>query len=631
MSWPTVVWAMGVSACLTLSAVHLGIGLRQRTAANLVFFQLGVSVAALAVFELLLMKSPLPQEHALLLRWIQVPLLLIVLSLVLFVRNYLRAGRPWLGWAAVGVRGLCVALGFLVAPNFNYTRITGVRPVRFLGETIFLTVGSVSGRSRLGQLASILLILFLFDATRAVWRRGLRERGPAAIVAASVTGFVVLGSGLTALTMERGLPLPYMISLCYLGVVAAMSYELGFEMIRASELARNLRTSEAALRESEERMSLAADAAGVEFWHLDASSGEFWLSEKARSLRGFAPDERVNRDRFLEPVHPEDREPLRAAVERAIRSGAVFESEYRVVCPDGETRWVASRGRFENTRDGSRRLRGSSVDITRRKVAELELARNRLDLAHLSRLTLLGELSGSLAHEINQPLAAILANAEAGERLLSRDSGNLEEIQGILADIIAADRHASEVISRLRVLLKKGVVELKPLRVPEVVQEALELLRSDLLNRRVSVFARLPPDLPPAIGDRTQIQQVVVNLVTNACDAMDEGTGQRWLSIRASAEGSGVLVSISDRGPGISPDALARLFEPFFTTKPHGLGLGLAVCRTIVAAHGGELWATNNPDGGATFHFTLRSQGAGIPAGESRDTGVPSLAGRSGI
>ena len=629
MDWTTLVWAMGASACLTISSIHGVIGLRRRAAPNLLFFVQGLAVAALAVFEVLLMRSRSPEEHARLLRWMHLPIFVVVVCLVFFIWTYLGAGRKWLGWAAIAARSACLALNFLVSPNFNYSQISGVRPIRFLGETIFVTVGTLSLRGRLGQVATILLLLFLVDATWQVWTRGERRR--AAIIGGSTIVFIFVASVLNALILAGTLPVPYMISLTYIGVIAAMSQELTFDVIRASELAQDLKASEAALRESERRMSLAAEAAGVEFWLFDTSSGEYAMSEKERALRGFARGERIDARRFFDSVHPDDRDRLHEGIERALRRGDPLELEYRVLAAGGETRWIAARGRVETGSDGRTRLRGVSADVTRRKTAELEVEKQQLELTHLSRVSLLGELSGSIAHEINQPLAAILANAEAGQQLLSGDGVNLEEVREILADIIAADTHAGEVIHRLRLLLKKGDVESRPLNVSEVLHDSLELLRNDLLNRRVNVFAELPSALPAVVGDRTQIQQVMVNLVTNACDAMGgNDVGERMLTIRAAADGAGVLVSIRDRGPGIPPESAERLFEPFFTTKPHGLGLGLAVCRTIVAAHGGKLWAANNPEGGATFHFTLHPAASGENASpiESLDgrrarSGVP--------
>ena len=249
----------------------------------------------------------------------------------------------------------------------------------------------------------------------------------------------------------------------------------------------------------------------------------------------------------------------------------------------------------------------SVIDITERKRSELELEQQRNELAHLSRVTMLGELSGSLAHELNQPLSAILSNAQAAQRFLARDASNLDEVREILKDIVEQDKRAGEVIRRLRLLLTKGEVHRQPLDLSEVLLEVLKLVRSDLVNQGVAVTTDLASDLPAVSGDRVQMQQVLLNLVMNGCDAMsDIEHSRRWLSLKtARDDGAGVRVSVADQGCGIPQEKLARVFEPFFTTKSQGMGLGLAVCRSIVEAHRGRLWAESGPGIGATFHFTL--------------------------
>jgi C4-dicarboxylate-specific signal transduction histidine kinase len=224
---------------------------------------------------------------------------------------------------------------------------------------------------------------------------------------------------------------------------------------------------------------------------------------------------------------------------------------------------------------------------------------------------MLGELAGSLAHELNQPLTAILSNAQAAQRFLARDGIDVQEVREILADIVAEDKRAGEVIHRLRLLLRKGEVQRQPLDVNGVVEEVLKLVRSDLVNQGVTAWPDLAPDLPVIECDRVQLQQVLLNLVLNACDAMAGAEpGARQIKIRTAREEDGaVRISVADRGPGIPPDLRERVFEPFYTTKPQGLGLGLTVCRSIVTAHGGRLWSENGQKGGAVFCLSLPPPG----------------------
>jgi C4-dicarboxylate-specific signal transduction histidine kinase len=252
-------------------------------------------------------------------------------------------------------------------------------------------------------------------------------------------------------------------------------------------------------------------------------------------------------------------------------------------------------------------LQGIGRDVTDLKVADMEVAQRRKEVTHLTRVAILGELSGALAHELNQPLTAILSNAQAAQRLLARAPADLATVGEILDDIVTDDLRAGEVITRLRALLKKDEGRFQPLDVNDVTTEVLALARSELIERHVTVDTRLAPGLPSVRGDRVQLQQVMLNLLLNACEAVSaNGPAERMLTVSTALDGDGLLLtSIADRGSGIPPDAGDRLFEPFFTTKPHGLGLGLSICRSIIDAHGGRLWVDNNPDRGATFTFAL--------------------------
>ncbi len=247
------------------------------------------------------------------------------------------------------------------------------------------------------------------------------------------------------------------------------------------------------------------------------------------------------------------------------------------------------------------------ANVLSRGRTELEMQRLRQELSHVARVSTVGELTTSLAHELNQPLTAILSNAQAAQRLLAAMPANLEEVQEILKDIVEDDKRASEVIHRLRGLLKPGEVEFRALDVNEMVSEVARLVSGDAVMRKVSIRLELVPGLPPVRGDRVQLQQVVLNLVLNALDAIQEsGTRDRTLLLRTTLESSAAIrVAVRDSGVGIGGVEPDQIFRAFYTTKPEGLGMGLAIARSIVESHAGRLEARNNSDGGATFSFTL--------------------------
>jgi signal transduction histidine kinase len=242
-----------------------------------------------------------------------------------------------------------------------------------------------------------------------------------------------------------------------------------------------------------------------------------------------------------------------------------------------------------------------------RRRSEMEGQRLRQDLAHVGRVSTMGELTASLAHELNQPLTAILSNAQAAQRILDSEGADLKVIHEILRDIVEDDKRAGEVIQRLRGFLRKGHLELSTLDIGELVSQVARLVSSDAIIRNVVIRLELAAGLPPVVGDRVQLQQVVLNLLMNGLDAMREaGAGERTLVLRTfMAAPASVVVAVEDSGVGIEEANLEHVFHAFYTTKPDGLGMGLAIARSIVEAHGGRLDARNNPQGGATFSFTL--------------------------
>ena len=281
-----------------------------------------------------------------------------------------------------------------------------------------------------------------------------------------------------------------------------------------------------------------------------------------------------------------------------------FEMEYEHEQNGRRRRFVFSVETLEQSDGGAVVTRG---DVTARHGALIELEEQRRALSHLARVTVLGQLSGALAHELNQPLASIAGNADAARLLLKRQPPDLAELEAILADIVASNQRAAQVIQRLRALLDRGETRLQLLAPAELVDEVLELAHAELITRRVVATALVVPDIAPVLGDRVQLQQVLLNLVLNACESMSSiAPDERRLSVMVSSDArDNIHFSERDCGAGIPAMLMDRLFEPFVTTKPEGMGLGLSISRTIVAAHGGRMWAENNFDRGATVHCLL--------------------------
>jgi len=365
---------------------------------------------------------------------------------------------------------------------------------------------------------------------------------------------------------------------------------------------------EQSLRESQERITLAATAADLGLWEWDIVRDEIWFTNPSRLHLDLAVCAPMDCAGFIRLVHPDDGEDVTRALTQSMHGNGDYERTYRVVLPSGQVRWVASIGRVEfDTAHKPVWLRGVSRDITRSQQVEHQVQQHRDELAHLSRVAVLGELSGSLAHELNQPLAAILCNAQAAQRMLAQDGADLHELREILRDIVADDRRAGEIIQGLRQLFKRGEIQRQQIDVNALVRHVLKLAQSELVNKDVDLHTALAENLPLISGDGVQLQQLLLNLITNACNTMSdiEAPGRRLVIRTRFSPSEGVCVTVSDWGHGIPDDNLERIFEPFFTTRPEGMGLGLAVCRTIISVHRGRLWAENNADRGASFHCLL--------------------------
>ncbi len=377
--------------------------------------------------------------------------------------------------------------------------------------------------------------------------------------------------------------------------------------------------AEEALRRSEAYLSEAQKLTHTGSFASDGSSREilYWSEEDFR-IWGFDPQQDTpTRDMVLQRIHPEDRDRVLGYVEEAFQERREYVGEFRIVLPDGTVRHIHVVGHPVFNASGEPvEFVGTHVDVTERKRAEQERERLRqleADLAHVNRVSMLGELSASLAHELRQPIAAAINNANACMRWLARDEPDVQEARTAATRIVQDGNRAAEVISRLRSLYRQGApAERELVDVNEVLREMPALLRSEANRYRISIRTDLAAARPKVKADRVQLQQVLLNLMLNSIEAMKDTAGE--LKIKSELDQDGhLLISVSDTGVGLPAEKADQIFNAFFTTKPQGSGMGLTISRSIVESHGGRLWATSNSSRGATFHFTLPMADEEVP------------------
>jgi PAS domain S-box-containing protein len=384
--------------------------------------------------------------------------------------------------------------------------------------------------------------------------------------------------------------------------------------IRVSERTAELEKSNIDLSEREHQLRLLTEVIPQQIWSGTADGSIDYCNQRLLDYVGRTVGQ-MRGEGFMESIHADDRENFRRFWQEALSTGRPCEGEWRVRGADGQYRWFFTRGvPLQDQEQKTLRWYGTNTDIEERHKAEQALMKTQAELAYLSRALSMGELTASIAHEINQPLAAVVAHGHACLGWLSAKPPNLEKAQQTTERIIQDGTRAGAVLGRIRALFKKEPPASNCFDMNDVIQELVIFLRDEAKRRRIAMRTVLGSSLPTVKGDRVQLQQVVLNLMMNGMDAMTGVTGlaKELLISSATENAEEIVVRVEDCGAGLSPETAEKIFEPFFTTKPQGIGMGLTISRSIVESHQGRLWATPRPAGGAIFQFTIpiRSQGA---------------------
>jgi PAS domain S-box-containing protein len=436
----------------------------------------------------------------------------------------------------------------------------------------------------------------------------------------SVSLLVVAGMALANGYLGRG---PFAIQSSAENVLSLQIFliTISVPLMLLAALVEERRRAEESLKQAEARMAVAAASTDTGLWQYEVPTRHLWATEHCRNMFGLDANSLLTPEAFLGAVHPDDRGVVIAAMrEAAPAEETARPSEFRVVDPKGQLRWYLSSAGTEFDKDGQPvRVSGIIRDITARRKAEQEaeqledaLRAARRELARVSRQTTIGAMAASIAHEINQPLSALVTNGGIGLLLLARPNSDLDEVRQVLKRIVDDGHRASHIIASIRSMFGKDQREKSPVSIRDLVSEVLALVHGEMEGQRVSLSVESQQDLPRIMADRVQLQQVLLNLIMNAVEAMcSVENGERSLVVKCELHGSSdVAIMVEDSGPGIDPNDMDRIFDAFFTTKSHGMGLGLSICRSIVESHGGRLWASNRIPRGSVFHVELPGGGS---------------------
>jgi len=599
MNWLTLAWSMVAGACLVLGLMHLALWLMDRKRWELLWFSVSaVAAAGVAIGEHLGLTTDSLTTYRIMDRWMPVCLAVLLVSLVWFVQVFFGTGRRWLVMVISVLWLLGLVFNFLSPQSMTFGEVTALKriPTWFGGE-FTAAVASPNPVQHLGNAASVLILFFLADASVRLWRRGDRRR--AGVIGGGSVLFMVAAGVHTPLVDSGLVKTPYMVSFAFMAIVVAVSYELLRAVYLSSRLSQQVLVSEARWQALLNNVRLAVIS-------FDSQARITLVNPFFERTLGYTAAQLVGRS-ITDLLLPKDTEEFQMRFRVAATQGPRPPARWAFRHATGAVRTFEwSTVRLLGPTGGFTGLLAIGADVTERLQAQSDLARVRRDLDHLTRTNLLGELLAALAHELNQPLTAILSNAQAGRRFLAQPKPDLGEIREILEEIVRDDKRAGEVIHRLRMLLRKEPPIRATFALDDAIREVEQLVRSELVGGGIGLRLELASPSPQVEAVKVDLQQVLMNLVLNAAQTLrDQPSGRREILVTTEPEDDGVKIGVLDSGPGVAPEKLPTLFEPFVSSRTGGMGMGLSICRRLVESNRGRIRTVNRPEGGAAFFFTL--------------------------
>lgn len=581
-----------------LGLLHCLLWFRNRSLKYLLSTTMAISAGFCALLELGMLRSSEISNYQLLLQFQNLVVFILLMCIVWLVDIQLGTTRRWLAYLITAMWSMGLVINFLTPGSLVFESITELKQQTvFWGEQFTVASGVENPWVWLVNIATLLILVYVVDAAIRAWREG--DKQSAIVIGGGVVVFLLFGLIHSILVDSGILDSPYMVSFAYLAMVMAMSYDLVSDAVRVPQLMLEAQANEKRWSDLLENVQLAVvgfDARG----HINYSNPFF------RQITGYSGQD-LHQRAITTLMPPEEAEEAKQRIQRAAEAGPRPHAKWPVVCKSGEQRqFVWSSVRQQNSDGSYAGIITIGSDITEQLKAQKALQQSQHELERLTRASVLGELASALAHELNQPLAAILSNSQAALRFMDNDQFNVEELKEILEDIVRDDKRASDVIRSLRAMLTKSEISSERFSIKNAINEVTTILQSELDAQQVTLGIDIECDIPEITARRIEIQQVLMNLLLNAEQVLkDLPPEQRIVTVSARKQDDMVSISVTDNGPGIPAEKLPKVFDAFFTTKSESMGMGLAICQRIVEAHGGKIFAENSPQGGAVFTFTL--------------------------